>query len=283
MENNQIANNPLKSYFRKPGIWIKLPSQGKFYKTELSELNEQGEVPVYPMTTKDELILKNADALLNGDALVQLINSCVPTIKNPREMPTIDVDALLVAIRRATYGERYDISVTHDCTSNAVTEASVDLNMMISTIKVLDVIPAIELDNGIKVFIKPITLQHLLTLNWVQYEQIRNIQLAEQRNLSENEQASIAQKGYEALTTVNIKTISECIDTVLLPDNTAVTNTADIYEWVVDLPRPEFKKIESALMSTTNSGLQKDVKIECNHCHKMFTSIIDLNPTTFFE
>ena len=283
MENTQITNNPLKSYFRKPGIWIKLPSKGKFYKNELTELNDQGEVPVYPMTTKDELILKNADALLNGDALVQLITSCVPTIKDPREMPTIDVDALLVAIRRATYGERYDVTVTHDCAENAVTEASVDLNMMIATIKVLTDIPVITLDNGIKVFIKPITLQHLLTLNWAQYEQIRNIQLAEQRGLPEEEQAKIAQRGYEALTTINIKTISECVDTVLLPDNTAVTDTASIYEWIGDLPRPDFKKIETTLMSTTSSGLQKEVDIECNHCRKIFTSTLDLNPTTFFE
>ena len=40
------------------------------------------EHPVLPMTAKDELIMKNPDALLNGDAVIQVIESCVPTIKN---------------------------------------------------------------------------------------------------------------------------------------------------------------------------------------------------------
>ena len=51
-------NNPLKLYFRKPGIWIKLPSAGKFYKEAPADFNDMGEIPVYPMTAKDELIMK---------------------------------------------------------------------------------------------------------------------------------------------------------------------------------------------------------------------------------
>jgi hypothetical protein len=95
MENQ---NNPLKSFFRKPGIWIKLPSQGNYYTTKPADLNDMGEIPVYPMTAKDELMLKNADALLNGTAITGLIKSCAPSIVDPENMPAVDLDTLLVAI-----------------------------------------------------------------------------------------------------------------------------------------------------------------------------------------
>jgi hypothetical protein len=109
MENQ---TNPLKSYFRKPGIWAKLPSQGKFYSQAVTDLNEMGEIPVYPMTAKDELLLKNADALLNGTAIYSMLASCVPSIKNVEEIPSIDLDLLLLAIRRASNGESMEITTT---------------------------------------------------------------------------------------------------------------------------------------------------------------------------
>ena len=221
MENQ---NNPLKSYFRKPGIWVKLPSQGQFYTVKPKDLNEQGEIPVFPMTAKDELLLKNADALLNGSAIVDLIRSCAPTINDPENMPSVDLDAILLAIRRCTYGETMDITTIHDCKEDAKNEVSLNLNAVISTIKVVDSIEPVIMSNDIKVYIKPVTVKQLLNLNWVQYEQIRNLQIAEQQEVDEKTRVDILQKSYHTLTSQNIKIVSECIETVLLPDGVTVNN-----------------------------------------------------------
>jgi len=175
MENQ---TNPLKSYFRKPGIWIKLPSLGKFYKIPPKDLNDMGEIPVYPMTAKDELLLKNADALLNGTAVYKMIESCVPSITDLENIPNIDLDVILLAIRRASYGHTMDIVTSHDCKDSAETESSLNLDYFISEIKTLDHLDPVKMDNGIEVFVKPVTLKQLLNLNWVQYQQVRNIQLA---------------------------------------------------------------------------------------------------------
>lgn len=280
MENQ---NNPLKSYFRKPGIWVKLPSQGQFYTVKPKDLNDMGEIPVYPMTAKDELLLKNADALLNGSAITGLINSCVPSIENPEQMPSIDLDVILLAIRRCTYGETMDISATHDCKENAKNDISLNLNAVIATIKTVDNIEPITLHNGIKVFIKPVTVKQLLNLNWVQYEQVRNLQLAEQRDLDEKTRIDMIQKSYIELTEQNIKIVSECIDSVLLPDGIGVSNADNIKEWATDLSKQDFKLIETAIMSLGNKGIEKTFKIHCQHCNQEYDSQLDLNPTTFFE
>jgi hypothetical protein len=61
------------------------------------------------MTTKDEITLKTPDALLNGQGVVNVIESCCPAIKDAWAMPSIDVDATLIAIRIASYGNQMDL------------------------------------------------------------------------------------------------------------------------------------------------------------------------------
>ena len=276
---NQV--NPLKQYFRKPGIWIKLPSQGNFYKIKPAEFNDMGEIPVYPMTAKDELLLKNADALLNGTAITQLVKSCVPCIADPTNMPSIDLDAILVAIKRCTYGDNIDVSTTcENC--QTVNEVNVNLNHIISTITVIEKLEPVEFDNGIKVFINPVKVSDLLSLNWVQFEQIRNIQLAEQSNADETTKVGLLQKSYQILTEKNLEIVAGCVESVLLPDGVAVENTNNIREWIVDLSKPEFAKIEQAIMSSSAMGINKEFDITCKNCQTVFKSSLDLNPTTFF-
>jgi hypothetical protein len=279
MENQ---NNPLKSYFRKPGIWIKLPSQGNYSDSKPTDLNDMGEIPVYPMTAKDELMLKNADALLNGTAITGLIKSCAPSITDPENMPAVDLDTLLVAIKHCTYGSKMTVETKHDCAEAAAHEVSVDLDMMIANIKVLDKIEPVEHDSGIKIFIKPVTVKDILRLNWVQYEQVRQLQMAEAQNVDEKTKLDLLQKSYESLTNESIKVISKCIDSVLLPDGVAVTDTAMISEWVSDLSRPEYTKLEQKIMDTNSKGVEKQFDVHCPECGSAYKTTLDLNPTTFF-
>lgn len=241
-----------------------------------------GEIPIYPMTAKDELLLKNADSLLNGTAIYDLIKNCAPSIQDPESMPNIDLDAVLLAIRRATYGEYMDITVQHDCNTDAKNEVRLNLDHFISTIKTIDQVEPIILDNGIKVFVRPVNVRQLLRLNWVQYQQIRNLQHAEQNGVDEKAKIDILQSSYAELTEASVAVVSDCIDTVLLPDATAVTDKDNITEWVLDLSNTDYKKIENLIMGLSEQGLQKKFQVTCDKCGKEFDSQIDLNPTTFF-
>lgn len=279
MENQ---SNPLKSYFRKPGIWVKLPSLGKFYKVTPKDLNDMGEIPIYPMTAKDELLLKNADSLLNGSAIYDLVRNCAPSIQDPESMPNIDLDAILLAIRRASYGEYMDITVPHDCNADAKNEVRINLNHFIASIKAVETIEPVTVSHDVKVFVKPVNVKQLLHLNWVQYQQIRNLQHAEQNNLEEKDKIDILQKSYGELTEANVKIVSDCIESVVLPDGATVEDKNNIAEWVIDLSNTDFKKIENQIMGLSEHGLQKKFQVTCERCNKEFESQLDLNPTTFF-
>ena len=108
----EIKPNPLMKHFRQPKLYIDLPSKGLFYPQGTLELTEDGKVAVYAMTAKDEIMIKTPDALLNGQSTVSVIENCVPGIKNGWVVPNIDLDALLTAIRIATYGEMLSMEFT---------------------------------------------------------------------------------------------------------------------------------------------------------------------------
>ena len=114
MSQEQIGtqeSNPLKKYYRQPKQFVRLPSNYKYYKPGTIQIPESGEVAVFPMTAKDELLFKTPDALLNGEATVRVIQSCIPAITNAWEMPALDIDTCLVAIRMATYGTKMQVKV----------------------------------------------------------------------------------------------------------------------------------------------------------------------------
>jgi len=282
MENTVEQINPLKAYFRKPGIWIKLPSQGKFYKQPPADLNDMGEIPVYPLTAKDELVLKNADSLLNGSAITQVVNSCAPSISDPNNMPAVDLDSILIAVKRCTYGEKMNVNTKCTCDNAKEHEITIDLNAMIANIKLIEETAPIEFNNEVKVFVRPVTVKNILGLNWVQYEQVRSLQIAEQQQVDEKTKLNMLQQSYSALTNESVKVVASCIDTVLLPDGTAVSDAKMINEWVSDLSKTDYSLLEKAIMDTNTKGVNKEFTVHCPECNNNYTSTLDLNPTTFF-
>ena len=124
------SENPLAGHFRTAKIYLTLPSKGMYYPEDSLNMTETGELPVMPMTAKDELALKTPDALLSGQATVDLIQSCIPNIKNAWHMPSLDIDACLIAIRIATYGEHMSISATPPG-AKTETDYTVDLRQLL--------------------------------------------------------------------------------------------------------------------------------------------------------
>ena len=106
----------LKKYYRKPKLYIELPSGFNFYEEGFissDDISSNNEVGILPMTTMNDLMLKNPEALLNGTAIENLIKDST-TLKdvNVKKMIKSDVDALLVAIKVASIGETQDVELT---------------------------------------------------------------------------------------------------------------------------------------------------------------------------
>ena len=132
-----MEENPLSNYFRRPSIYITLPSKGEFYPKGALVMTENNELPVYPMTAVDEITYRTPDALYNGTSVVDVIQSCMPNIKDAWAIPSIDLDTILSAIRIASYGHTLELSTKcPKCEEEA--DWGVDLRKIIEQLDIKD-------------------------------------------------------------------------------------------------------------------------------------------------
>jgi len=215
MENRQ--QNPLQKYFRQPKIYVRLPSSGNFYPPGSLEKSETGEYPVYSMTAKDEIIIKTPDALLNGQATVDVIQSCVPNIKDAWKIPSIDLDALLVAIRIATYGESLDVTTLLPNTQETRTYET-DLRTVLDRLLNATFDPEVKINNDLTVLLRPLTYHEFTKNNIRTVEEQRIIRIVNDEKMEEDEKLTRFAESFRKLTEVTIGMISQGIEKIVTPD-----------------------------------------------------------------
>ena len=187
MQNSsqQTKNNPLASLMRQPKLYIKLPSKGQYWPKGSLASAPNDELPVYSMTAKDEIMLKNPNAMATGQAVVNVIQSCIPAITSAWECPNIDMDTVLIAIRIATYGSTMKSSVTVD---DVINEVDVDLNAVIDQIYTNATwAEQLPLDNGLIVHIKPLPYKAVIKAANESIETQKIMNIVNDNKLSEDE------------------------------------------------------------------------------------------------
>jgi len=225
----QTADNPLKKYFRQPKLYVELPSQGRFYPTGAIEVPDTGQYPVYSMTARDELTFKTPDALLNGQATVEVIQSCFPNIKNAWQMPSIDIDAVLIALRIATYGEDLSIDITIPGTDIEKTYQT-DLRVLLDQISVSEYNEVINY-NGMTIYIRPLTYQEFTKQAMKTFEEQRIIAMVNNDNLTEEDKLVKFQQSFAKLTDLTVAAVTQGIYKIEV-DGEVVSDTAFISEFI---------------------------------------------------
>ena len=282
--NNQqnTAQNPLSKHFRQPSIYFKLPSEGKYWKDGSLSLSATGEVGVMPMTTKDEITLKTPDALLNGQGVVSVVQSCCPEIHNAWDMPATDVDATLIAIRIASYGNQMDFSAKcpHCETEN---EYAIDLGNTLSSIQHPDYNESITVD-GLSVKIKPQNYAEVNRANMIAFEEqqiLRSI-----GDMAENPQE--AKERFDThlknIIDLNVNTLASQTESITTEDGTVVTDLAFITEFYNNATNKTIKTIQEYVSKLNVDGGVKPVEVNCNNeeCGKEFPITITFDYSSFF-
>jgi hypothetical protein len=104
--------NPLAAFFRKNKLSLTLPSHGNWYPKNSLTFNISGQLPVFAMNASDDMKFRTGDATMTGKNIYEVIQSCIPNIQQPDQIPNIDIDAILLAIRVASYGSNFDFVVS---------------------------------------------------------------------------------------------------------------------------------------------------------------------------
>ncbi len=235
------AQNPLKKFFRQPKLYVRLPSSGNFYPPGALDRTETGEYPIYAMTAKDEIAMKTPDALLNGQSTVDVIQSCVPNIKNAWQVPSIDVDALLVAVRIATYGENIDVDVKIPNTTIEKTYTA-DLRIVLDKLLSAAFDPVIQVTDEMTVYIRPLSYLEFTKNAIKTLEEQRIFNLVNDETIDDEKKIQLFNKSFKKLTDITVSMVGQCIDKIVTPDG-EVSDPAFIQEFMNNADKDFFTGI----------------------------------------
>lgn len=274
-----MSDNPLKQYFRRPAVFIKLPSGGVGYPPGAIDMPESGELPVYPMTAIDEITSRTPDALFNGNAVIEIIKSCVPNIKNPWAVTNIDLDPILIAIRTATHGNVMEIETK--CPS-CEEEAKYDVNLaaVLGGFKPGEYgLPLVLGDLTIK--FKPLNFTEMNRANVAQFE----IQKVMQNILQLEDEDERNKKSGEALKAINktyMQMIASTIEYIKVPEGT-VMDQEFIAEFLSCCDKKTYDSIKERSLELRESTENKPLQIKCIHCQHEYSQIFSVNVSDFFD
>ena len=247
--------NPLGQYYRQPQIYIKLPSGGRYYPKEIYTPTETGEIPILPMTAKDEMAFKTPDAMINGQSTVDVIKSCVPNLLDPWKMVNYDTDAVLLAIRIATYGETMDITFRVPGTEEDQ-QHSMNLPALLEDLGKLKIADSTTTSKGFKVDIQPLDYKTLTKIQIARFEQQKMYGTIDSSSMTEEQKQTAFAKSFETLNMVNFSLLIDSIKSITTPKGDTVSDRAQIIEFCDKADTKTITEIQEKL-----SGLRLQAQI----------------------
>lgn len=281
MTNN---TNPLAQFYRQEKLFVPLPSGGNFYDDDVVKLDSNGEVGIRAMTAADEVLFRDPDALLNGEAIKRVILSCVPSVRQPQKLLSADVDTLMVAIRHVSFGE--ELEVTSQC-PKCSTEQTLSLNIgnTLNSLEKLKESYVVELNGGLKAYIRPYTQEESLKSIRATFEQTNIIKAVDNPSYTEEQKLEKMSQGIEILSKLNFEMVAQAIIKIVLPNGEdEVTDRKHLHEFISNIGRDQAKLIQDELEKINKIGIKNEYDAVCSNdkCKHNYTVPLDFNPATFF-
>lgn len=273
------SSNPLAAHFRQPAIYLKLPSQGAYWPEGSLVLPANGELPVYPMTTKDEITLRTPDALMNGSGVVEVIKSCIPAIQDPWIMPSVDVDACIIAIRIASYGP--DMDITSTCPNcKHVNDHTIDLTQALENIRMPDFSELVT-NNELSIKLKPQPYFNVNRANMIEYEEQRVLMVLSQPDLTDADKEAALADITNKLITLNIENLTSSTEYVLAA-GVKVTDPTYIAEFYEKSSSVLVRDVQAALKTIADSSGLEAYNTECTECQTKYKTEVTFDYSRFF-
>jgi hypothetical protein len=270
-------SNPLQRFFRQPKVYISLPSKGLYYEPG-ALIGDYNNVPVFAMSGMDEIIMKTPDALFTGEATAKVIESCCPYIKNAKTMPSIDIDALLIAIRIATFGEK--MSVSQKCQHcGEDNDYEVELSKLLDYFNGLKFVNAIAVSDSLTIRIRPLQYEEM------SYVSIENFKLQktlfQTADLTDDNRQQQIDQIYKDLSELQLQLFLTAIESVQI-EGMVVTEKVHIEEWLRNTERDTYKLIKTKLEENKEAWSMPPQLVMCASCNAENSITITLDQANFF-
>lgn len=278
--------NPLQRYYRTAKLYVQLPSRGAFYDDTVITVPDNGEIAIYSMTAKDEMVMKNPDALLNGEAVAQVIQSCVAGVLKPRALISNDVDALLVAIQGATYGDAVEVKANCPKCGGEV-EGAASVEAALESMTILEKTYVFTVLNDLEIEVRPFTYESTVQSGIVNFKSSNSL-----RNVAditdEMEQLRAFNKQFLQMAALNFSLICDSISKISggagTEDEFVVSDRAAIQTFMENCDSIIGKTIEEKIAEVNKIGINRSVQLLCTNeeCEEVFTTEVGFDPVNFF-
>ena len=280
-----MSNNPLQRYFRQARIYVKLPTQGKWYGPDDVTMTEEGEVGVYALTALDDIMLNTPDAMLNGKALENVIANCCPDIKNVKRFMLPDLEALYVGIKSASNNGKADYDRT--C-PKCKFENSFELQcqaLLDSATYIDDADTKLVFDDALEIYVRPYTFEMRQQFLKREFEEERLLRALDESNkdMDELSKAEILGESINRLSRITFALVSKSIEKiVVIETGEEVMDPQHIDDWLTGISKNQADIVIEAVNTLNAVGVQKKITVQCQSCAESWEDALTFDPSSFF-
>jgi hypothetical protein len=302
-------HNPLEEFNSCiPGLPITLPTLGFFYGDGIvREGTNFEEFQVQPFSLWSEMRFRDFGAIMSGQATKELLATVAPQVIDFARMTAVDVEIIMAASRKASYGDDMKIEVT--CTNPEKTEDgkpvcveqttfAVNLPQLIASYPVLNKEDMsnwhIELaaagDKKIKFNLKLPEYMSSLEALRIYVEQKQTQVLVETGTfdqLDDAQKEKMTEKATINFININVLNVAASIASIEMPSGSVVSDKAMIHEIVSSKSFPNSwldtitEKLDVLTAPFKNCGTQS---VECPKCQHVIKDIPVIgDPAHFFS
>ena len=281
-----MSNNPLQKHFRRPALWVKLPTLGRWYRDGAVNFNEEQQVRIFGLSAKDDIMLNTPDALLNGHALETVIQSCVPDVRDVKKLLQPDLDSIFLGIKAATNNGKFEIERKCEACGH-------DNNFEVQCARLIDMTTYVEdsdtiimIGNDLRVRIAPYSYEMRTMLIQKQLEEQRTLTAIEkdEQIVDDMVRADILARSIDKLATLTFKLVAQSISAIemLGQDAMVVTDSDHISEWLQNIDKNTADAVIEAVNNLNNIGPPKETDAQCSQCGHRWKEKLTFDPALFF-
>lgn len=282
-----MTANPLQRYFRRPALWVKLPTLGKWYTNGEVTFNDRCEVQVFGITAIDEIMLNTPDALFNGHALETVIQSCIPEVRDVKHLCQPDLEALFVGIKSATSGGKYEITRTcNKCKHENTFEIQCN-HLLDSMTYVEETDTYVDIDNELRVHVKPYDFVMRSMLIQKQLEERKTLTAIENDKSITDEmvRAGLFSQSLEKMSRLTFRLLADSVTgiEILNGQHAIIRDKEHISEWLTNANKTIADTIIDAVTVLNELGPSRVTTAHCENCNHEWSERLNFDPALFFS
>jgi hypothetical protein len=278
-----MDQNPLRKYFRQPALYVRLPTLGRWYDESIMSMTGSNEIAVYGLSAIDDIMLNTPDAMLNGQALENVLKNCVPAIRDVKKILLPDLETMFVAIKHASNNGKDD----HDCRCpNCDHENSFEINcqMLLDSMSyVEDDDTIVQIDDDLKIYLRPYDFEMRHVYMQKEFEEEKMLQSLMSPELDEFAKARVAAESVDRLSKMTFELVSRSLEkVVMIKENIVVTEHEFINEWLQSISKLQAEAVIAKVNELNKIGVNEKVEVRCQSCGHGWEETLNFDPINFF-